>query len=333
VRGKKRDLLSGAWNRSNRDVIPSDYGQTRNETQEGKAMALTAIPTPATLAQIYVAQGKNPAAETSIVSGNVTPPTNFVAPTCQFNCVLTGMKAPPAAAARRLGTPSRMQTYKVTFQRLQPANPGTNTAVYLKAGVYETNWTFDENCHRQGVKEALVDGMPRGLINYCSPWQNASQKRVYLVMPKELENQNAGAEREHCSDFIYAYKITLDAVDAVFQKLNGKSSDEHWSRLDAQHAMEKQVESQLPSALGPVACAPNKLVDTFNKLLEKSRTGRDGKAYHSFGVELISELPHNLGPITYLTGTPRQEGGRVYLCFTCGTTQIGVFPSSAVMTL
>jgi hypothetical protein len=296
-------------------------------------MALTVIPTPATLAQVYQAQGKNPATEASIVSGNVTPPNNFVVPTCQFNPVLAGMKAPPAAAAGRLGIQSTIPKYKVSLQRIQPANPGTNTAVYLKAGVYETNWTFDERGHREGVKEALVDGMPRGLINYCTPWQNAAQKRVYLVMPKELEDSNAWAEREHCTDFIHAYNITLGAVDAVFIRLNGKISDEHWSRLDAEHAMERFVASLLPPALGPVACDPNKLTDKFNTLLEKSRTGRDGKGYHSFGIELISEPPRNLGPIVYLTGAPRQEAGRVYFRFTKGTTQIGVFPSSTVMTL
>jgi hypothetical protein len=296
-------------------------------------MALTVIPTPATLAQVYLAQGKNPATETTLAFGNVTPPSNFVVPTCQFNPVLSGMKAPPAAAAARLGIQSTIPKYKVSLKRVRPANPGTNTAVYLKAGVYETNWTFDERGHMQGVKEALQDGMPRGLVNYCSPWQNATQKRVYLVMPNELEDLNAWAEREHCSDFIYAYNITLGAVDTVFQRLDGKTSDEHWSRLDAERAMERQVQSLLHPTLGPIACDPNKFTDKFNSLLEKSRTGRDGKGYHSFGVELLREPPHNLGPITYLTGVPRQEAGRVYFRFTRGTTQIGVFPSSAVMTL
>lgn len=296
-------------------------------------MALTVIPTPATLAEVYRVQGKNPAKETSIVSGNVTPPNNFLVPTCQFNSVLAGMKAPPAAAAARLGIQSTIPKYKVSLQRIQPANPGTNTAVYLKAGVYETNWTFDVRGHMQGVKEALVDGMPRGAMNYCMPWENAAQNRVFLIMPKELEDLNSGAEREHCSDFIYAYNITLGAVDKVFQQLNGKTSDEHWSRLDAERAMEKQVASLLDRTLGPVACDPRKLADKFNSLLEKSRTGRDGKGYHSFGIEVLSETPRNLGPIMYLTGGPRQETSRVYLRFTRGTTQIGVFPSSAVMTL
>jgi len=100
-------------------------------------------------------------------------------------------------------------------------------------------------------------------------------------------------------------------VDAVFQRLNGKTSDEQWSRLDAERAMEKQAAARPPPALGSIACDPNKLTDKFSTSLEKSRTGRDGKGDHSFGIELISEPPRNLWVITYLTEAPRQEAGEV----------------------
>jgi hypothetical protein len=297
-------------------------------------MALTIIPTPATLEQVYRSLRKNPATDLTFAFGTVTPPQGFIVPTCQINTAPSGIGPVPPAAAARLGIPSRAQKYAAKLARLQKADPGSNTAVYLTSGVYETNWTFLAKDHKEGVIQALRDGTAPGrLASYFSPWKDATQKRVYLIMPEELAPLNAAAEREHCSDFIHAYNISLGAVDVAFQTLNGAATIDCMSTQEATRAMERKVEERVHPALASIALVPNGLAKKFSDLQEKSRTGRDGRGYHSFGLELLSEPPRNLRPVTYLTGAPRPEAGKIYLIFTRGTTQIGVFPSSAIITL
>jgi len=297
-------------------------------------MPLTVIPLPATLRQVYLSLGKDPATETTLAFGSVTPPQAYAVPTCQINVGPSGTGTPPAAAAARLGIRSAITKYRVTLTRLRAASPGTNTAVYLNTGVYETNFTFDAESYREGGLQALQGNAPEaGPASYFSPWKNGTQKRVYLIMPEELAPLNAWAEREHCSDFIHAYNITLGAVDAAFQKMIATPLDGYWSIEDARRAMERKVEEELPPALKPIAFHPARLTEKFKTLQEKSRTGRDGMGYHSFGIEVLAEAPRNVGPVSYLTGRPRQEAGRIYMRFTRGTTQIGVFPSSSVIKL
>ncbi len=297
-------------------------------------MGLTAIPLPATLREVYLAQGKDPATEATLAFGNVTPPQGFIVPTCQIDVAPSGMGIPPGPAAERLGIRSPVTKYRVTLTRLRAASAGTNTAVYLNTGVYETNFTFDGEAHKMGVIEALKGEAPQsGPASYFSPWKNGTQNRVYLIMPQELAPYNAWAEREHCTDFIHAYNICLGAVDAALQKMMGMPLDGYWSMEDARRAMERKVEEELPPALKPIAFHPARLFQGFISLYEKSRTGRDGMGYHTFGVEVLREAPGNLGPVSYLTGRPRGESGRIYMRFTRGTTQIGVFPSSSVIKL
>lgn len=297
-------------------------------------MPLTVIPLPKTLRQVYESLGKKPAEETTLAFGSVAPPQAYIVPSCQINAVPSGSGTPPAAAAGRMGIRSPVTKYRATLLRVQAANPGTNTAVYLTTGVYETNFTFRAEEYKSGVIQALKGEAPEArLPSYLSPWENPTQRRVYLIMPKELAPLNASAEREHCSDFIHAYNISLQAVDAAFQKVAGTPLDGYWSDGDARRAMERKVEEQLPPALRPIAFDPARLAEKFKNLQEKSRTGRDGMGYHSFGLELLSEAPRGLGPVNYLTGGPRPEAGRIYMCFTRGTTQIGVFPSSSVIKL
>ena len=297
-------------------------------------MALTVIPTPATLAQVYHSLGKNPTTDTTFAFGNVTPPRGFTIPTCQINTTPSGIGPVPNAAAARLGIPSSAQKYMARLARLQRADPGSNTAVYLTSGVYETNWTFLDQDYKEAVIQDLRDGTaPGGLSSYFTRWTNPTQKRIYLIMPDDLSPLNAAAEREHCSDFIHAYNISLGAVDAAFQALSATPTSEFMSVQDARRAMELKVEQRLHPALASAAFLPNALAKKFTDLQEKSRTGRDGKGYHSFGLELLAEPPKNLQKINYLTGAPRQEVGKIFLRFTRGATQIGKYPSSAIITL
>jgi hypothetical protein len=299
-------------------------------------MPLTVIPEAANLKKVYSSldKDKDPAKQTTLAFGSVTPPQGFVVPSCQINVVPSGTGTPPAAAAGRMGIRSPVPKYRATLSLVHAASPGTNTACYLTTGVYETNFTFLAKEYKTGVIQALKGEAPKAnLPSYLSPWENPSQKRVYLVMPEELAPLNAWAEREHCSDFIHAYNITLQAVQAAFQKMAGTPLDGYWSAGDAKRAMERKVEEQLPPALRPFALDPARLAEKFKNMQEKSRTGRDGMGYHSFGLEVLSEAPPNLGPAHYLAAGPRPEAGRVYMRFTRGTTQIGVFPSSSVIQL
>jgi hypothetical protein len=300
-------------------------------------MPLTVIPEAANLKKVYsyLDKDKDPVKQTRLAFGCVTPPQGFAVPTCRINVVPSGTGMPPGAAAGKLGIKSPVPKYRATLSVLQAANPGTNTACYLTTGVYETNWTFLAQDYKAGVIQALKGEAPEAkLPSYLIPWENPSQKRVYLIMPADLAPLNAGAEREHCSDFIHAFNISLQAVHAAFQKMAAAPPlDGYWSEGDARRAMERKVEEQLPPALRPIVFDPAKLAEKFKSLQQKSRDGRDGLTYHSFGLELLSEPPPNLGPVQYLTGAPRPEAGRVYMRFTRGTTQIGVFPSSSVIQL
>jgi len=302
-------------------------------------MALTTNPIAANLSQVYTSQGKNPATCTFIASGNVNPPTGYVVPTCQISPsahsgpLLAAHRRPPLLAAHRPGIRT-VAKYRVKLMHTRQATQGSNTAVYLTSGIYETNYTFDRAEYKQGVK-GYESGGDEGLANpanYLVPWKNAKQIRVYFVMPNELAPTNRDAEREHCNDFIHAYKICLKAVDDRFRALNGTTLDGYVSAEEAKQAMISLVGEKLHPALRPLACDVNKLKAKFEQLLQKSRDGRDGKGWHSFGIKIISKPPAKL-PVSYLTGKRRQEKGRLYVQFTKGQTQINIHSSASVMTL
>ena len=298
-------------------------------------MALKTNPVAANLSQVYTSLGKNPATCTFIASGNVTPPTGFVLPTCQISPSASGNLPVPSAAAHRLGVRT-VAKYRVKLMHTRQATQGSNTAVYLTSGIYETNFTFDGVGYKQGLKDAEGD-MGGGMYlanpaNYLRPWKNAAQIRVYFVMPNELAPTNQAAEREHCDDFIHAYDICLKAVNDRFSTLSGTTLDGYVSAEDARQAMIRRVGEQLHPALRPLACDVNKLKAKFERLFQKSRDGRDGRGWHSFGIKTIPKPPANL-PVSYLTGKPRPEAGRLYVQFTSGQTQINIHPSAAVITL
>jgi hypothetical protein len=99
-------------------------------------MALTPEARAANLREVYTALGYEPAKATYIASGNVTEPRNYVVPRCQLN-VAQSVMVPPAAAGR-LGVRSGPK-YKVSLMPVARADPGTNTAVFLTAGVYDSS--------------------------------------------------------------------------------------------------------------------------------------------------------------------------------------------------
>jgi len=295
-------------------------------------MALTTNPVAANLSQVYTSQGKIPATCDDIASGNVNPPTGYVVPTCQIS---PSAHSGPLLAAHRPGVRTAAK-YRVKLMHTRQATQGSNTAVYLTSGIYETNFTFDHADYQQGLQDAMGDvEAGRGLANpanYLRTWKNAKQIRVYFVMPNELAPTNRDAEREHCNDFIHAYKICLKAVDDRFRELNGTTLEGYVSAEDARQAMIKRVGEKLHPELRPVACDVNKLKAKFEQFLKKSRDGRDGKGWHSFGIKIIRKPPAKL-PVSYLTGKRRQEKGRLYVQFTKGQTQINIHSSASVMTL
>lgn len=285
-------------------------------------MALVTNPRPATLREVYLALGDTPETATQIASGSVTEPRNYVVPRCQINAAAMG--AVPSAAAGRLGVQANRSMFRASLMPLVRADPGVNTAVYLTTGTYETNYTMH-------LDAFAADQDTHNPANYLDRWERGSPNRVYLIMPGELTPLNEAAEREHCLDFVRAYELTLRAVDEAFQSLGRVSMDGYLSMLEARAAMERRVGETLPAALKPIACDPFRLEAKFKELFQQSRDGRDGRGWHSFGVELVDPPPH-VEPI-YLSGGPRAEAGRVYLRFTRGQTQIGLHPSAEVIHL
>lgn len=298
-------------------------------------MALTTDPVAVNLSRVYTSLKQNPATCTLIASGNVTPPTGFVLPTCRISPSASGKAAVPSAAAHRLGVRT-VAKYRVNLMHARQAMPGSNTAVYLTSGIYETNFTFDGAGYKQGLQDAggdvEVERYLANPANYLIPWKNATQIRVYFVMPNELAPTNHAAEREHCNDFIHAYNICLKAVNDRFSTLSGTTLDGYVSAEDARQAMIRRVGEQLHPALRPLACDVNKLKAKLEQLFKKSRDGRDGRGWHSFGIKTILKPPANL-PVSYLIGKSRKEAGRFYVQFTSGQTQINIHPSASVITL
>lgn len=286
-------------------------------------MPLATQPVPGTLVQICRAQGWDPDNPPMLPSGCVTPPRAYRVPRCQINVVPAGPV--PAAAAARLGVPSSAQRFRASLTLATPADPGLNVALYLNTGVYETNYTFDFENYAE-INDPTIQ-----LGGFLTRWTGPTQPRVFVIMPAKLAPANAAAEKEHCTDFIRAYDLTLGAVSRAMQALAGVAVEGSLSIVEARQAMERRLAESLPPALRAIACDPVRLESKFKALVDMSRDGRDVMRYHSFGMVRVEAAPPL--PMVYMDGAPRPAKGRVYLQYTAGSTQIGVHPSERVIHL
>lgn len=210
------------------------------------------------------------------------------------------------------------------------AEQGTNHSVYLGAGIYETNMHLNDATYRN--LEQQDPGGSRNTPNSLTDWSRG-QSRVYVVMPPAMAHRNKLAEEEHLMDFIYAYDRTLGLAQSALTALNGRNLGPFDSEPEAREAVQTAFLSRVPQPLRRLGMDMNRWAGEYQRLCQKSRDERDGRQWHSFGLERVrrDQLPNQL-TIRYLTGARRNEGGRVYVRMNAGTTQIGTHRPEQVIT-
>ncbi|WP_344272706.1 hypothetical protein [Actinomadura napierensis] len=208
----------------------------------------------------------------------------------------------------------------------QRASEGTNTSIYLRAGIFETNATLavsDLEADRRRKSEARIG-------SYLTKFKNDSKNRVYLVMPADLAERNRRAEVEHCDDLVYAYQQTLGALDAALVSVKPVTAA---TKGQAGEQIAAAIQAALPPHQAHLGPDPAAWRQEYERLSGLTRH-RDEEGWHDFGLELVDSgaVPGRANP-TYLTGASRDPAGFkvCYLRFTAGTTEIGTHPTAQVI--
>ena len=214
------------------------------------------------------------------------------------------------------------------------ANEGNNTSIYVQEGVYETNYTFNEAEYWKAKEDPGMAKYISNAANWLARWQNASQPRVYFVMPSEIATLNQQAEAEHCSDFILAYELSLGALQVALDKVATTLGPLPSVQL-ARAAVIDRLRDALPMGLRDIAENIDLCGKKFVDLCEKSKI-RDSNQWHTWGLEYLGAGVKSFSSwttekINYLTGKPRAEKSRIFLRYTQGQAQVGRHPSASII--
>jgi len=299
-------------------------------------MPLVQLPTPCALRDVYVALGWDPTTTIGQIAGSTKPPTNFVVPACQF------VERRTAAASRqalygKVGVlqpgqrPGRLSAEQHVPQLIvtRRANEGNNTSIYVAKGVYETNYTFDQAGYIAAKKDPDIAHAIGNAANWLARWKNASQPRVYFVMPSTIAEMNRQAEAEHCNDFILAYQLTLGALEVALNQVAATPFGPFASAQLARAAVIDQLRNTLPMGLRDVAQNLDLCGQKYLALCQKSKI-RDSKNYHNWGLDYLGPAVQAQS-IHYLTGRQRAESGRIFLQYTQGEAEVGRHSSVSII--
>ena len=306
-------------------------------------MPLVRLPTPCTLRDIFAADGHDPATFTGPLDAGLTKaPTGFVVPTFQiterrtdaaqtaamrqaFNAKV--LPPPPRGAPPvRPGGPSAGE-WLAQLTVTRHANEGTNTSLYVKKGVHETNFTF--NVEKYKAAKSDPENGPVKPGNWLEPWQNARQPRVYVVMPEPIAEINRKLEIEHCDDFVTAYDLTLGALEAALAHVAATVSPIYASAQLARDARLHLLHAALPVGLKDVVQNPDLCGQKYIDLGKKTEI-RDSSDWHSLALDYLGPGPPPPS-IHYLTDRHRPESGCIFLQFTQGTAEFGKHPSASII--
>lgn len=293
-------------------------------------------PSPCTLWDLYLGDGQNPAIATELMAGLTKPPTHFVVPTyliAERRTVAAQGAAVRQAYYGKLGVlqprdpPSgpTAEQYEAQLLVTRRADEGNNTSIYLPKGVYETNSTFNLEGYKKARSEPDFTG---NAASYLEQWQS-SKPRVYLVMPDRIASMNMLAETEHCNDFLWAYQLTLHALDLALVQIAAAPLLPFASAQLARAARIAELHNALPTGLRGVEQSIDLCGQKYLALCEKSFI-RDSSEWHSFGLDYLGPGVQ-AASIHYLTGEQREEEGRIYLQYTQGKAQVGVHPSEEII--
>lgn len=298
-------------------------------------MALTRTATAATLRDVY--EHSRPtgtvfdaATVVGYQAGSTAPPAGFTLPA--FSVVYSVDPAAQGAHLRaryygKLNIPPPQPSpprYYATLVKTASAGEGNNSSIYVGVGVYDTNYAFQEGDYRE------FDGRPEQAANFMARW-TSGKPRVFFVMPETIALANKAAEEEHCSDFIRAYDLTLGVADAALTAMNGQRFGPCASQVDALAAVTAAFKARVPEPLRSLGMDMAKWGEKYLELADKSRR-RDRSNWHSWGLELITTAgDHTSWPHELLTGLERPDGGRVYVRYTAGTSQVALHSSASII--
>jgi hypothetical protein len=306
---------------------------------------LAATSTAVTLAEMYREEGSDPAAALGYSLGSTSDPEGFDLPAAAFevaaNAAAQGaeiraryyarlgrnlpVQPPPHERDRRLAPPPHVvppaPPFRVRFRLTRAASEGSNRSLYVREGIYETNYTFeaeDADAARPDwrdnmaglIKERRADAVSRqfGL---------APLPRVYFWVPGDMAERSKQAELEHLADLRRAYQLSLGQLDAALRAAEGTGRNEPEARL----AAEADFVRRLDPPLRGLGLDMARWGEKYLALCSKSK-GRDVQD-HSFGLSLVDAGAVPALPVTYLTAAgAREENGRVFVKISVGTTRI-----------
>ena len=287
-------------------------------------------PTAATLADIYRAEGSRDMSDAlGWTMGTTSDPEEMDLPLFALQ-VVPDRSTPQAHGAVirtrymatlgfQVSSPPMLARYVVT----RHATPGRNHSLYLKEGIYETNYTIDvkEVAARDAQWKTRVAG------HLKERWSNAlrdqigepHQPRVYFYMPNAMAVRNCAAEQEHLDDMRRAYALTLGAVEDALAGVNARGANESAARAEA----ERQYADRFDVSVRAYGGDMTRWRDKYLQLCAKSKK-RDDDHDHDFGFELVEDLSTLPAlPITWLTPSgQREENGKLYVRVTIGTTRV-----------
>ncbi|MDL4817657.1 hypothetical protein [Actinomadura opuntiae] len=274
-------------------------------------MPLKQNPDPVGHAGILAAEQLDPARGWLRDAGSTSPPAGAEAPDYEIVCAPEGDHFQGRLTIRR------------------HASSGTNTAVYLQAGVYETNASLD----LVTLEDHRKKGMMAGIGNYMVEFGGHSQNRVHLYMSPEMAELSRRAELEHCDDLVYAYQQTLETLELALVSVSsagpvtGATSDQARAKVAA------AIRAAIPPQRAGLGIDPPAWLAEYERLCAKTRE-RDDNGWHFFDLERVeaAKVPGRDRP-TYLTGARRDRADFpiCYLRYIAGNTEIGTHSTAGVI--
>ena len=281
-------------------------------------------PTAGTLADIYRAEASDPATALGYSLGTTSDPENFRLPRWSLHVVAErDIRRNYVIAATRMrpqDVPPKPPVWLARYLIILDATKGSNHSIYVREGLYETNYTLELD-----EVDQKVDGWRRNIAGNLKARRSDDmsrqfgfepQPRVYLWVPALMATRSCSAEQEHIDDLHRAYEMTVGAFSAALEGATGRAASEDLAQQQAITAFQ----AALPVSVRGIGTNPEGWSARYLALCAKS-AGRD-RGDHSFSVELVDagDVP-NL-TVTYLTGEQREENGRLYAKVTTGTTRI-----------
>jgi hypothetical protein len=284
------------------------------------------VPTACSLAELYQEEGGQPGTALGYSLGTTGDPENFQLPAfamrTEIDRVAHGqiLRNRVIAAQLNVVIPRAPMLYQTSFNVITHPTEGNNRSLYVRSGLFETNYTFEEddaeNDQDWRTKIAAYLKARRSDANndlLLLP----HQPRVYLYVSLAVAGRSLTAEQEHLDDMRRAYAMTLALVDTSLTNSRGGGATEP----DATESARAAFAASLPPAVRHLGTNMQQWSAKYLDLCAKTK-GRDDAGDHSFSLEWMDVADVPAINATYLTGAQREENGRIYVKVTNGRTRI-----------